>query len=66
MADSPHANLIETQCHGFAMLEHLCGPIVSVAAQMPGISDFGSWPTIRRLSSFRTAALAIAKTSPTT
>ena len=28
---SPHANLIETQCHGFDMLEHLCGPISSVA-----------------------------------
>ena len=23
---SPHANLIETQCHGFDMLEHLVGP----------------------------------------
>lgn len=30
----PHANLIETQCHGFDMLEHLCGPISSVMAQM--------------------------------
>lgn len=30
----PHANLIETQCHGFDMLEHLCGPIESVTAQM--------------------------------
>lgn len=30
----PHANLIETQCHGFDMLEHLCGPIDSVMAQM--------------------------------
>jgi predicted dehydrogenase len=30
----PHANLIETQCHGFDMLEHLCGPIESVMAQM--------------------------------
>lgn len=29
-----HDNLIETQCHGFDMLEHLCGPIDSVAAQM--------------------------------
>lgn len=28
----PHANLIETQCHGFDMLEHLCGPIASVSA----------------------------------
>lgn len=30
----PHANLIETQCHGLDMLEHLCGPIRSVMAQM--------------------------------
>lgn len=30
----PHANLIETQCHGFDMLEHLCGPIASVMAEM--------------------------------
>ncbi len=29
-----HENLIETQCHGFDMLEHLCGPIDSIAAQM--------------------------------
>jgi predicted dehydrogenase len=31
---SRHANLIETQCHGLDMLEYLCGPIVSVMAQM--------------------------------
>lgn len=30
----PHAQLIETQCHGFDMLEHLIGPIASVMAQM--------------------------------
>jgi predicted dehydrogenase len=30
----PHANLIETQCHGFDMLEFLCGPIESVMAEM--------------------------------
>jgi myo-inositol 2-dehydrogenase/D-chiro-inositol 1-dehydrogenase len=30
----PHANLIETQCHGLDMLEHLCGPIASVMSQM--------------------------------
>jgi myo-inositol 2-dehydrogenase / D-chiro-inositol 1-dehydrogenase len=30
----PHANLIETQCHGFDMLEHLCGRIGSIMAQM--------------------------------
>src|SRR5947207_1232987 len=29
----PHANLIETQCHGLDMLEHLCGPIESVMAE---------------------------------
>ena len=33
-SDHPHANLIETQCHGFDMLEHLCGPVASVMAQM--------------------------------
>ena len=40
--DHPFNNLIETQCHGFDMLEYLCGPIDSVMAQMtdktaPGI-----------------------------
>ena len=30
----PHGNLIETQCHGFDMLEYLCGPIDSVMAEM--------------------------------
>ena len=29
----PDGNLIETQCHGFDMLEHLAGPIASVAAE---------------------------------
>lgn len=29
-----HNNLIETQCHGFDMLEYLCGPIDSIMAQM--------------------------------
>lgn len=28
----PDANLIETQCHGFDMLEYLCGPIDEVSA----------------------------------
>ena len=30
----PHANLIETQCHGLDMLEYLVGPVASVMAQM--------------------------------
>jgi myo-inositol 2-dehydrogenase / D-chiro-inositol 1-dehydrogenase len=29
-----HANLIETQCHGFDALELLCGPIDAVSAEM--------------------------------
>ena len=33
-SDHPHANLIETQCHGLDMLEYLCGPIDSVLAEM--------------------------------
>ena len=37
----PHANLIETQCHGLDMLEHLCGPIDSVTAQMTDQTGHG-------------------------
>lgn len=33
MSHHPHSNLIETQCHGLDMLEHLCGPIDSVMAE---------------------------------
>jgi predicted dehydrogenase len=43
---SPHANLIETQCHGFDMLEHLCGPIVSVMAQMFDRTRPGTFTTV--------------------
>jgi myo-inositol 2-dehydrogenase/D-chiro-inositol 1-dehydrogenase len=32
-SEHPDANLIETQCHGFDMLEHLAGPVASVAAE---------------------------------
>ena len=37
----PHANLIETQCHGLDMLEHLCGPIASVQAEMTDMTGIG-------------------------
>jgi myo-inositol 2-dehydrogenase / D-chiro-inositol 1-dehydrogenase len=37
----PHANLIETQCHGFDMLEHLCGPIDAVSAEMTDTTGRG-------------------------
>lgn len=33
-AHHPHANLIETQCHGLDLLEHLGGPITAVSAAM--------------------------------
>lgn len=42
---SPHANLIETQCHGFDMLEHLVGPVVSVTAQMTD-ATYGDYSTV--------------------
>lgn len=32
-SDHPYANLIETQCHGFDMLEYLCGPISAISAE---------------------------------
>lgn len=48
-SDHPHANLIETQCHGFDMLEYLCGPIDSIAAQMTDKTGGG----------YRTLALAL-------
>ncbi len=47
--EHPHANLIETQCHGFDQLEWLCGPIISVAAQMSDRAGHG----------FSTLALAL-------
>jgi predicted dehydrogenase len=37
----PYANLIETQCHGLDLLEHLCGPITSVMAQMSDATGRG-------------------------
>ncbi|GGD59091.1 Gfo/Idh/MocA family protein [Paenibacillus nasutitermitis] len=45
----PHANLIETQCHGFDLLEHLCGPVESVMAEMTDKTGGG----------FRTMALSL-------
>jgi len=41
----PHANLIETQCHGLDMLEYLCGPVDSVMAQMTDVTGRG-WSTL--------------------
>jgi predicted dehydrogenase len=48
-SDHPHANLIETQCHGFDLLEFLCGPIASISAEMTDMTGGG----------FRTLVLAL-------
>ena len=53
---SPHANLIETQCHGFDMLEHLCGPISSVSTQMTN-KTYGAWSTIAIALEFASGAV---------
>ena len=36
-SDHAHANVIETQCHGFDQLEYLCGPIATVQAEMTDV-----------------------------
>jgi predicted dehydrogenase len=53
---SPHANLIETQCHGFDLLEHLVGPITSVAAQMTN-ATYGAWSTVAIALEFENRAV---------
>ena len=40
-SDHSFANLIETQCHGFDLLEYLCGPIQSIMAQMTSFEGRG-------------------------
>jgi myo-inositol 2-dehydrogenase / D-chiro-inositol 1-dehydrogenase len=40
-SDQADANLIETQCHGFDLLEYVCGPIASVAAEMTEFAGRG-------------------------
>ncbi|HEX7834432.1 MAG TPA: Gfo/Idh/MocA family oxidoreductase [Pseudolysinimonas sp.] len=53
---SKHANLIETQCHGFDMLEHLVGPIASVAAQMTDVT-YGDFSTVALALGFENRAV---------
>jgi predicted dehydrogenase len=52
----PHANLIETQCHGFDQLEHLCGPIQSVMAEMTDKTG-GGYRTLTLALAFRNGAV---------
>jgi myo-inositol 2-dehydrogenase / D-chiro-inositol 1-dehydrogenase len=53
VSSHPHANLIETQCHGFDQLEYLCGPIESVMAEMTDLTGGG----------YRTIVLALRFTN---
>ena len=54
---SPHANLIETQCHGLDMLEHLCGPITSVMAQMTNLTNPSAYTTLAVALEFQNRAV---------
>ncbi len=54
---SPHANLIETQVHGLDMLEHLCGPITSVMAQMTDMTRAGTYTTLAVALEFANGAV---------
>ena len=54
---SPHANLIETQVHGLDMLEYLCGPIASVAAQMTDKTNPGIFTTLAVALEFENGAV---------
>ena len=54
--ESPHANLIETQCHGLDMLELLVGPISSVMAQMTD-KTYGAYSTIAVALEFENRAV---------
>lgn len=49
----PHANLIETQCHAFDMLEFLCGTVESIMAEFTDKTGLG----------FRSMALSLRFTS---
>ena len=56
IGESRHANLIETQCHGFDMLEHLGGPIESVIAQMTDVT-YGAYSTVAIALEFASGAV---------
>ncbi len=53
---STHGNLIETQCHGFDMLEHMFGPIATVMAQMTN-KTFGVYSTMAIAIEFENGAV---------
>lgn len=53
----PFNNLIETQCHGFDMLEFLCGPIDSAMAQMTDKTAAGYFRTLAIALHFKNGAV---------
>jgi predicted dehydrogenase len=53
---SPHKNIIETQCHGFDMLEYLLGPISSVMAEMTD-KTYGAFSTVAIALTFANGAI---------
>lgn len=55
--DHPFNNLIETQCHGFDMLEFLCGPIESVMAEMTDKTARGCYRTLAIAVRFSSGAV---------
>jgi myo-inositol 2-dehydrogenase / D-chiro-inositol 1-dehydrogenase len=55
-SEHPHANLIETQCHGFDMLEHICGPIESIMAEMTDKTG-GGFRTLTMALRFKNGAV---------
>ena len=56
VSSHPHANLIETQCHGFDQLEDLCGPIKSVMAEMTNKTG-GGYRTVTLALGFQSGAV---------
>ena len=56
-AGHPFGNLIETQCHGFDMLEYLCGPIKTVMAEMSDRQTPGSFQDMVISLRFESGAL---------
>ena len=56
-AGHPFGNLIETQCHGFDLLEYLCGPIQTVMAEMSDRHTPGSYQDMAISLRFESGAI---------
>ncbi len=57
-AHHPFANLIETQCHGFDMLEYLCGQIATISSEMTDVAAPGNgWQTLVLALKFASGAV---------